>query len=288
MRLVIGKTELHIHVTAAIMPVFMLMAGLAAEYAAAFFSMLLHELSHVFAARICGVKAGSVSVTILGFSAVLPDGGCSRLEKLLICLAGPAFNLALFAVSLLLGRLVPGDPYFLRLLSASNLFFALMNLLPALPLDGGRLVLMLLAGNIGMLAAGRVMRGLAAAVSAIIVIAGGYQLYSSPYNASLIIIGLYIMLATMTGRAEGALMNMRQILYRRSRLLRKGIYPARDLVVVKSTRLGDLLKSMDFDRFHIIYVLDDSLRIAGVFTESEIIDALAGGPEDMTFEDLME
>ena len=60
MRLVIGKTELHIHVTAAIMPVFMLMAGLAAEYAAAFFSMLLHELSHVFAARICGVKTGTV------------------------------------------------------------------------------------------------------------------------------------------------------------------------------------------------------------------------------------
>ena len=288
MRLVIGKTELHIHVTAAIMPVFMLMAGLAAEYAAAFFSMLLHELSHVFAARICGVKAGSVSVTILGFSAVLPDGGCSRSEKLFICLAGPAFNIALFAASLLLEHLIPGDQYFLRQLSASNLFLALMNLLPALPLDGGRLVLMLLAGNIGMLAAGRVMRGLAAAVSAIIVIAGGYQLYSSPYNASLIIIGLYIMLATMTGRAEGALMNMRQILYRRSRLLRKGIYPARDLVVMKTARLGDTLKNMDFDRFHIIYVLDDSLRIAGVFTESEIIDALAGGPEDMTFEDLME
>lgn len=288
MRLVIGKTELHIHVTAAIMPVFMLMAGLAAEYAAAFFSMLLHELSHVFAARICGVKTGTVSVTVLGFSAVIPDGGCSRSEKLFICLAGPAFNIALFAASLLLEHLIPGDQYFLRQLSASNLFLALMNLLPALPLDGGRLVLMLLAGNIGMLAAGRVMRGLAAAVSAIIVIAGGYQLYSSPYNASLIIIGLYIMLATMTGRAEGALMNMRQILYRRSRLLRKGIYPARDLVVMKTARLGDTLKNMDFDRFHIIYVLDDSLRIAGVFTESEIIDALAGGPEDMTFEDLME
>ena len=82
-------------------------------------------------------------------------------------------------------------------------------------------------------------------------------------------------------------MNMRQILYRRSRLLRKGIYPARDLVVMKTARLGDTLKNMDFDRFHIIYVLDDSLRIAGVFTESEIIDALAGAPEDMTFEGLI-
>lgn len=288
MRLVIGKTELHIHVTAAIMPVFMLMAGLAAEYAAAFFSMLLHELSHVFAARICGVKTGTVSVTVLGFSAVIPDGGCSRSEKLFICLAGPAFNIALFAASLLLEHLIPGDQYFLRQLSASNIFLALINLLPALPLDGGRLALVLMSGNKGMLAAGRVLRGLAAAVAAVIVIAGGYQLYASSYNASLIIIGLYIMLITMTGRVEGALMNIRQLIYRKSRLLKKGIYPARDLVVVKSTRLGDLLKSMDFDRFHIIYVLDDSLRIAGVFTESQIIDALAGGTEDMTFEDLME
>ena len=288
MRLVIGETEIKVNITAAIMPVFMLIAGLTAEYAAAFFSMLLHELSHILAARICGIKAGIVSVTILGFSAAIPDDGCSKTERFLICLAGPAFNLLFFAAALLTEHLVPGDQGFLRLLSASNLFLAFINLLPSLPLDGGRLMLVFLAGNIGMLAAGRVMRVLAGIASIIVMLAGGYQLYASSYNASLIIIGLYLLLTTMTGKVENALMNIRQILFRKSRLLKKGFYPARDLVVLKSTRLGDILKSMDFDRFHIVYVLDDSLRIVGTFTESEIMDALAGSNDDLTFERLIE
>lgn len=287
MRLVIGKTEISVNVTALVMPVFMLIAGLMAEYAAAFFSMLFHELSHISAARICGINTGTVSVTILGFSAAIPDDRCSKLERSLIYLAGPAFNLLLFTVSLLLERMVSGDQKFLRLLSASNLFLAFINLLPALPLDGGRLMLVLLAGKVGMLAAGRAMRWFACAVSVFIIIAGGYQMYASSYNASLIIIGLYIMMITMTGKVESALMNIRQIIYRKSRLLKKGIYPARDLVAMKNTRLSDTLESMDFDRFHIIHVLDDSLDIIGVFTENQIMDALVSGNDDMTFESLI-
>jgi stage IV sporulation protein FB len=286
-RLAIGETEIRVNITALAMPVFMLIAGLAAEYAAVFFSMLLHELSHISAARICGIKVGTISVTILGFSTVIPDDRCSKAERSLIYLAGPAFNLLLFTATLLLGRMVPGDQEFLRLLSASNLFLAFINLLPALPLDGGRLMLVLLAGKIGMLAAGRTMRWLAWAISAFIIITGVYQLYASSYNASLIIIGLYIMMITMTGKVESALMNIRQIIYRKSRLLKKGIYPARDLVAMKNTRLSDTLKSLDFDRFHIIHVLDDSLNIIGVFTENQIMDALISGNDDMTFECLI-
>lgn len=287
MKLVIGETKIKINITAAIMPVFMLIAGLEAEYAAAFLSITLHELGHIMAARACGIKAGMISVTALGFSAAVPDAGCSRGERIMICSAGPAFNLLFFLVVLLADHMIPGEQGFLRLLSASSLFLAFINLLPALPLDGGRLILELLSGNIGMLAAGRAMRVLAWLISTIIVIAGGYQLYASSYNASLIIIGLYIMITAMTGKVESALMNMKQIICRKSRLLKKGIYPARDLVVLKNTRLSDTLKSMDFDRFHIVHVLDDALNIIGVFTETEIIDALISNNDDMTFERLI-
>ena len=74
MRFVIGETEIRIHITAAIMTVFMVISGFAAEYAAAVFSIMLHELSHVLAASACGVKAVMVSVTKLGFSALIPEG----------------------------------------------------------------------------------------------------------------------------------------------------------------------------------------------------------------------
>ena len=108
MKLVIGETKIKINITAAIMPVFMLIAGLEAEYAAAFLSITLHELGHIMAARACGIKAGMISVTALGFSAAVPDAGCSRGERIMICSAGPAFNLLFFLVVLLADHMIPG------------------------------------------------------------------------------------------------------------------------------------------------------------------------------------
>ena len=82
-------------------------------------------------------------------------------------------------------------------------------------------------------------------------------------------------------------MNMKQIIYRRSRLLKKGIYPVRDLVVMKSVFLGDTVKSMDFDRFHFIYVLDDNLKLLGVFSENDIMESMLRNNGDITFEELI-
>ncbi len=287
MRLSIGGTEIRINITAVIMPAFMLVAGLMTEYAAAFFSMLMHELSHLAAARICGIRSCAFSISILGFSADIQDGSCSRRERLFIYAAGPVFNLLVFSAAAVSGRILPGDQEFLRLLSAANLILALFNLLPVLPLDGGRFVLGLLAEGTGLMAAGRILHRLALFFSVSIIFIGAYQLYISSFNISLIVIGLYIMTTSITGRMESALMNIRQIVYRRSRLIKKGVYPARDLVVMKSVKLGDSLKSMDFDRFHIVYVLDDDLHILGLLTESEIMDALAANCDDITFGQLL-
>jgi stage IV sporulation protein FB len=152
-----------------------------------------------------------------------------------------------------------------------------------MPLDGGRLIYELLSGSIGSNKAGRTVRALAWFVSVMLTAAGVYQFLITTYNVSLVIIGLYIMIALRTARLESALMSIREIIYRRSKLVRRGIYAARDLVVMRDTLLRESLKSMDFDRFHIVYVLDDDLHIIGTYTENEIMDALAEHDEELTF-----
>jgi Zn-dependent protease len=135
--------------------------------------VLLHELGHALTARRFGIATEDITL--------YPIGGVARLERmprapgaeLLIALAGPAVNFLIvlgLAVSRSLG-LFGGEgslgvlDLFVDHLMLINMGLALFNLIPAFPMDGGRVLRALLSGWIGreratMIAAG-IGRGLA-------------------------------------------------------------------------------------------------------------------------------
>ena len=114
---------------------------------AVFGCVLLHELGHALAARRFGIR--TVDITLY------PIGGVARLERmprapgaeLVIALAGPAVNFAIaaaigtlfFASALLLG-IAWSLESFLGELLVVNLGLGLFNLIPAFPMDGGRVL----------------------------------------------------------------------------------------------------------------------------------------------------
>jgi Zn-dependent protease/CBS domain-containing protein len=114
----------------------------------------VHELGHATVARRCGVRTRDITL--------LPIGGIARLERqpsqprdeLMIALAGPAVNLVLagaFSAALLIqGHPIPFEPGRIEQDPAArlawiNVSLAGFNLLPALPMDGGRALRALLA-----------------------------------------------------------------------------------------------------------------------------------------------
>ena len=127
---------------------------LAAVVAALFFaSVLAHELGHALVGRRFGVAVDEILLFVFGGSARLEQEAPSPRAELVIGLAGPVVNLIIGVICLVPWLLLAsaiGDAGASDLLIAvgtlafwvgvSNLFLAAVNLLPAFPLDGGRLL----------------------------------------------------------------------------------------------------------------------------------------------------
>jgi Zn-dependent protease/CBS domain-containing protein len=155
---------IRLHFTFVLLLVFLIFLGLSGRQSAVinvvyivalFLSVLLHELGHAVAARGNGVK--TLDITLY------PIGGVARVERVLkareelwIALAGPAVNL-LIGVGVL-GYLASQDALvniktlmqatdanLLERIAVGNLMLALFNLLPAYPMDGGRVLRSILA-----------------------------------------------------------------------------------------------------------------------------------------------
>jgi Zn-dependent protease/predicted transcriptional regulator len=172
-----------------------------------FGTVFLHELGHALAAKRYGINTKDITI--------LPIGGLARLEKipekpveeLVVALAGPAVNIALAGITALFITMpsanelsiqltggVNSDNFFLNFFIV-NIWLAVFNLIPAFPMDGGRVLRALLAM--------KMERHIATNVAARIgqVLALGFIFLGFFGNPFLIFIGLFIILGAQ-GEAQ--------------------------------------------------------------------------------------
>ena len=113
----------------------------------AFGSVLLHELGHALVARHLGVRVAGIELHFFGGAAKIIDMPRRPGDEIAIAAAGPAVSFALAGVATLLASVIPG-PLF-PLLATVNLIIGVFNLIPALPMDGGRILRALLVRRMG-------------------------------------------------------------------------------------------------------------------------------------------
>jgi Zn-dependent protease len=174
------------------------LAETAALMVALFGSVVLHELGHALSARAFGVQTAHITLYPFGGVAAITGLPSKPWQELVIAVAGPAVNFAIFGV-VGLGYAATGyEP--LMYLSGLNLLMGVFNLIPAFPMDGGRVLRAALAGPMGYVPASRLALNLGR-MFAWMFLMGGFGLTWSGYGGlNLALVGVFLHLAVTAER----------------------------------------------------------------------------------------
>ena len=248
-----------------------------------FVCVVLHEFGHAFAAKGFGINTPDITL--------LPIGGVARLERmpeeprqeLIIAIAGPAVNV-IIAVALALTidwraamepRVVESPILTVQLL-AMNVWLVLFNLLPAFPMDGGRVLRALLAIRMPYARATQVAANVGQAFAFIFGFAG--LLIPNPF---LIFIALFVYIGASQ---EAALAQMKDV-SRRFPVSSAMIREFRSLP--EDATLEEAVDALLATSQHDFPVLGDNGTVAGVLTRHDLIAALRRGDPHIHVGDVM-
>lgn len=243
-----------------------------------FACVLLHEFGHVFAARRYGVQTPDITL--------LPIGGVARLERipekpseeLVVALAGPAVNVVIAALLFLVLGGLPDMQRGMQVENAGvgllerlawvNVTLVVFNLIPAFPMDGGRVLRALLASRMGYARGTRIAAGVGQAVAFALGLAG---LFGNPV---LIFIALFVY---MGAAAEASAAQMRDA---GRGMIAADAAETRIEALAPTATVEDAVERLLRTSQHDFPVVDGAGRLRGVLARDDIIRALRErGPE---------
>lgn len=170
-----------------------------------FASLIFHELSHSLVARQFGLKVGSITLFIFGGVAELEHEPKSPKSEFWIAIAGPAMSFALAGLFYLAAVSIEGIQASKPLaamftyLAVINFVLAAFNLVPAFPLDGGRILrAMLWHFKKDLVSATLVASSFGSAFGFLLIVSGIFSLFSASAVGGLwqILIGFFVLNAS--------------------------------------------------------------------------------------------
>ncbi len=235
----------------------------------------VHELFHLFAALLLRERVGSLIIMPFGMTLRLSARIIRSTEKeIIIALAGPLANILMLGIGRLLTAYYGGASLSLLLFRFLNLASLAVNLLPCLPLDGGRVVKALLIKRMGYLSAASVMRRLSRIITVLLAAAGVVLLMITRLNISLLMAAGFLALHMAEEQRQNEYIIMQELLYNKEKLRRRGAMRSRTISAMDNVRARDIFKMLGYDSYYIIFIVDSAQKPVRTVTEAQLVAAI--------------
>ncbi len=295
----LGATQVRVHVTFMAVAVVMAASGYFWHLIVLVGSLLFHEFGHIAAASWMGAEISEIQVW--------PFGATARLERSwqltppaesLVAFMGPFNSGILLGLASAIERgfvetrgiSLTAEFPLLNLLIRTNLGLMLVNLIPCLPLDGGRILRSQVSLKVGYVEStkkvatfgiccgtGMILLGLAG-----ILLARQWQVL---WQLALIV-GPLVIWGAMEEKSGASSSNFMEVITRTDRLRQRKAIPVQEIMVPGDARVSEVITRLRPSRYNVILVAGRHMGVLGKVTETKLLEAFFAGNVNLRIKDL--
>lgn len=240
----------------------------------AFIWVFLHEIAHILVAFKYGCKFYNIGFHIFGLNVELAEISTLKdKDKIAVYIAGALFNIisaiTFYFISFKYKNI------FVETSINLNIGLAFFNLLPAYPLDGSRVLEILLSKKILFKRAQRIISIISYIIAGLFIISGiCIYIFLHSLNFSMLLGAIIIVYITRMEEQTSMYITMGNVIKKRKKLLKDNFIENKSISVYYKQGLVNILALVDRNKFNTFYILNDDMKLIYILHEDELIEAL--------------
>ncbi|MCB2359840.1 M50 family metallopeptidase [Clostridium estertheticum] len=253
--------------------ILLIVLGFKGKLVISFVFVFLHELMHYLTARILGFSGFDIEILPVGAVLKLKDlDEANAKEDLIISLSGPLLNLVIAFIFYIL-FIIFKRPYF-DLIFNSNLAIGIFNLIPAFPLDGGRVLRDILSFNSIYRRANEITIRVSMILGSVFMFVYFVSVSANRGNFNLGLISIFILISSIKEKERIVYLIMGYIIKKKYRFIKRGYVENRSISIFCEKSLLYVLGIIDKNKYNLFTVLDENMCVIETLYEEEIIEAI--------------
>lgn len=261
------------HLKINILTVIMFAAGIVLRYPPIFYItyivMVLHECAHLTAALCIGLTPDYLVFQPFGLNLRLKNKIIYSLaDEVILYLSGPLVNALAATAATLLYKYTGAEE--LRFFYISNIMLFVMNILPAVPLDGGMLLKRIISRHKGNRAATMICRTLTIILCAMLMTLGIYVISHNRYNFSLILFSILLMGNVFTQKEKYDVDFIGELMFYKTKKRSR----VNHIIAENGEDSAHIAGKFRPDRYNIVYIVSGEGEILDTITETKLIENL--------------
>lgn len=236
--------------------------------------IMIHELAHSFASMHYDIEVMEIEL--------FPFGGVARTDnffevdpfkEIIISIVGPASNYIMLLLAIILQSYIKLQTDLIYFFIFTNLTIGLFNMLPILPLDGGRILRAYANSKLGFKKATTIVIRISKILSVLLFFTGIHLGVRMEEYFFLCGIAIYLFIKANKEKEVIGYTFIYHVVMKKKQLLDKGFMEVKHLTALETININSIFHEFASNKYHLITVINTKGKVMGNLSESEVLDA---------------